>query len=160
MTKDWVNGVGHSPVCQILLQIVVRAVITSSPPNWTSSAGMLSTPADFPFFNGCTASSTSLRRLGWSSSVYVWVQFSTDGSPLALWLYSSQQYSVHRFSICRSSVRHFPERSWTVVAFPVSQWSSLTPVGMPSYCWSSSDFLQSHYTVLLSSFLEPFSCTS
>ena len=25
---------------------------------------------------------------------------------------------VHRFSICRSSVRHFPERSWTVVAFP------------------------------------------
>ena len=47
-----------------------------------------------------------------------WVQFSTDGSPLALWLYSSEQYSVHRFSICRSSVRHFPERSWTVVAFP------------------------------------------
>ena len=32
--------------------------------------------------------------------------------------YSSEQYSVHRFSICRSSVRHFPERSWTVVAFP------------------------------------------
>ena len=30
MTKDWVHGVGHSPVCQILLQIVVRAVITSS----------------------------------------------------------------------------------------------------------------------------------
>ena len=25
MTKDWVQGVGHSPVCQILLQIVVRA---------------------------------------------------------------------------------------------------------------------------------------
>ena len=23
MTKDWVHGVGHSPVCQILLQIVV-----------------------------------------------------------------------------------------------------------------------------------------
>ena len=30
MTKDCVHGVGHSPVCQILLQIVVRAVITSS----------------------------------------------------------------------------------------------------------------------------------
>ena len=28
------------------------------------------------------------------------------------------QYSVNRFSISRSSVRHFPERSWTVVAFP------------------------------------------
>ena len=79
---------------------------------------MLSTPADFPFFNDCTAASTYLRRMGWSSSVSVWVQFSTDGSPLALWLYSSEQYSVHRFSICRSSVRHCPERSWTVVAFP------------------------------------------
>ena len=118
MTRDWVHGVGHSPVCQILLQIVMRAVITSSPPAWTSSAGMLSTPADVPFFNDCTAASTSLRRMGWSSSVSVWVQFSTDGSPLALWLYNSEQYSVHRFSICRSSVRHFPERSWTVVAFP------------------------------------------
>ena len=118
MTKDWVHGVGHSPVCQILLQTVVRAVITSSPPAWISSAGMLSTRADFPFFNDCTAASTSLRRMGWSFSVSVWVQFSTDGSPLALWLYSSEPYSVHRFSICRSSVRHFPERSWTEVAFP------------------------------------------
>ena len=32
MTTDWVHGVGHSPVCQILLQIVVIAMITSSPP--------------------------------------------------------------------------------------------------------------------------------
>ena len=64
MTKDWVQGVGHSPVCQILLQIVVRKVITSSPSAWTSSAGMLLTPADFPFFNDCTAASTSLRRMG------------------------------------------------------------------------------------------------
>ena len=52
---------GHFPVCQILLQIVVRAVITASPlspPVWTSSAGMLSAPADFPFFRGCTAAYT------------------------------------------------------------------------------------------------------
>ena len=84
MTKDWFHGVGHSPVCQIWLQIVVRAVITSSPPAWTSSAGMLSTPADFPFFNDRTAASTSLRRMGWSSSVPVWGQFSTNGSPQAL----------------------------------------------------------------------------
>ena len=96
MTKDWVHGFGHSPVCQILLQIGVRAVITSSPPALTSSAGMLSTPADFPFFGDCTAASTSLRRMGWSSSMCVWGQFSTDGSPLALWLYSLEQYSVHR----------------------------------------------------------------
>ena len=92
--------------------------MTFSPPAWTSSAWMLSTPADFPFFNDCTAASTSLQIMGWSSSVSVWVQFRTDGSPLALWLYSSEQYSVHQFSICRSSVRHFSERSWTVVAFP------------------------------------------
>ena len=31
---------------------------------------------------------------------------------------------------------------------------------MPSYCCFSSDFLQSHCTVLLSSFRLPFSCTS
>ena len=108
MTKDWVHGVGLSPVCQILLQIVMRAVITSSPPAWTSSAGIWSTPADFHFFNECTAASISLQRMGWSSSVCVWGQFSTDGSPLALRLYSSEQYSVHRFGICCSSVRHFP----------------------------------------------------
>ena len=112
MTKDWVHGVGDSSVCQILLQIVVRAVITSSPHAWTSSAGMLLTPADFPFFNDCTGSSTSLKRIGWSFFVSVWEHFSTDGSPMALWLYSSEQYSVHRFSISRSSVRHFPEWSF------------------------------------------------
>ena len=37
--KDLVHGVGHSSVCQIMMQIVLRAVITSSPPAWTSSAG-------------------------------------------------------------------------------------------------------------------------
>ena len=64
-------------------EIVVRAVITFLPA-WTSSAGVLLTPADFPFFNGCAAASTSLRRMGYSYSVSVWGQFSTDGSPLAL----------------------------------------------------------------------------
>ena len=112
MTKDWVHGVGHSPVCQILLQIVVRAVITPSPPAWTSSAAMLSTPAYFPFFNDCTAASTSVRRMGWSSSVSVLGQSSTDGSPLALWLYSSVQYSVDRFSISRSFCEAF---SWAIL---------------------------------------------
>ena len=82
MTKDWVHGVGHSPVCQILLQIVVRVVITFSPPAWTSPAGLLSTPADFPFFSDCAAASTPLRKMGWSSFVSVWGQFSTDGSQL------------------------------------------------------------------------------
>ena len=82
--KDWVHGVSHSPVCQILLQIIMKAVITSSPPSWTTIAGMLSAPADCPFSNDCTAASTSFQRMGWSSSVSVLGQFSTDGSPLAL----------------------------------------------------------------------------
>ena len=56
MPKDWVHRVCHSSVCQILLQIVVRVVITSSPPAWTSSSGTLSTLADFHFFNDCTLS--------------------------------------------------------------------------------------------------------
>ena len=99
ITKDWVHRVGLSLACQILLQIVVRAVITSSPPAWTSSAGMLPTPADFSFFNDNNAASTSFRRVWWSSSVSVWGQFSTDGSPLAFRLYRSEQYSAHRLSI-------------------------------------------------------------
>ena len=40
MTNNWVHGVGHSPICQILLQIAVRAAITSSSPARTGSAGM------------------------------------------------------------------------------------------------------------------------
>ena len=56
--------VGHSPVFQILLQIEVRMSIMASPPTpptWTNSAGMLSTPADFPIFSAFTAASTSSR---------------------------------------------------------------------------------------------------
>ena len=129
MTKDWVRGVGQSPVCQILLQIVVRSVITSSPPALTSSARMLSTPPDFPFFNFCTAASTSLRRMGWSSSVSgdSWVHWSCS---------CTAQSSI--LSICRSSVRHFPERSWTVVAFP---------------CFTVVKSFTSWYTLLLLFFL-------
>ena len=32
MTRDWVHGVGHSPVRQILLQILSRALTMASPP--------------------------------------------------------------------------------------------------------------------------------
>ena len=56
--------VGHSPVFQILLQIVVRMSIMASPPAWTNSGGMLSTPADFPIFSALTAASNSSRRIG------------------------------------------------------------------------------------------------
>ena len=56
--------VGHSPVFQILLQIEVRMSIMASASAWTNSAGMLSTPADFPIFSDLTDASTSSRRIG------------------------------------------------------------------------------------------------
>ena len=67
-------------------------------------------PADFHFFNDCTAASTSLRRMGWSSSVSVWVQLSTNGSSLAL--------SQLRAVFC-PSVQYLPlfreAFSWTIL---------------------------------------------
>ena len=55
--------VGHTPVFQILLQTEVRMSIMVFPPAWTNSAGMLSTPVDFPIFGALTAASTSSRRI-------------------------------------------------------------------------------------------------
>ena len=52
--------VGHFSVYQILLQIEVRMSIMASPPAWTNSDGMLSTPADFPIFSDMTAASIFL----------------------------------------------------------------------------------------------------
>ena len=75
--SDWVHGIGHSPVLQILLQISVRTSNMVSPPAWTSSSGILSTPADFPFFSDATAISTSSRRIGCRSSSWGWLQSST-----------------------------------------------------------------------------------
>ena len=82
MTKDWVHGVGRSPVCQILSQIVVRAVITSSPPAWTSSTGMLSTPAVFSI-SAMILLQPPLLCEGWG------------GHPLCLSGYSSVQMDFH-----------------------------------------------------------------
>ena len=53
--------------------------IMASPPAWTNSAGMLSTPADFPIFSAWTATSTSCRRKGWCSSAGICGQSSTFG---------------------------------------------------------------------------------
>ena len=64
MTYDWVHKVGQSLAYQILLQSVVRTVITSSSPAWTSSAGMLLTAPDFPLFNDCT----QLFCVGWGGN--------------------------------------------------------------------------------------------
>ena len=46
--------------------------IMASPPAWTNSAGMLSTPADFPIFSALTAASTSSL---WAVKFY-WVPLS------------------------------------------------------------------------------------
>ena len=86
MTEDWVHGVGHTPVCKDLLQIVVRAVITFSLLAWTSSAGMFSCPADFHLFSDCTAAFTYLRRMG--------------GHPLCLSEGSSVLMDLHWPCIC------------------------------------------------------------
>ena len=82
--RDWVHGLGHSRVCQILLQIVSRALIMASTPACTSSDGALSAPADFPFLSDFTAASTSSRKIGYLSLSVAGGTFSTSGSPVAL----------------------------------------------------------------------------
>ena len=144
MTKDWVHGVGHSLVCQILLQIVVRAVITFSPPIWTSSDRRLSTPADFPFFSDCTAASTLWEGGG----VVICVCLGT----VHYWWISVGLVIVQLWSVFYPSVQYlafFCEAfSWIVLDINsllfFSQWSNLSGMSMPSWCYSSSDFLQSH----------------
>ena len=62
------------------------------------------------------------------------------------------QYSVNRFSISHSSVRHVPERSWTVVAVPCFTVVKSFTCRYASYCCFSSDFPKSHSTLFQSSF--------
>ena len=57
--SDCVTGVGHSPVRQISLQILVSMSVTVSPPCFLCSAGMLSTPAALPVFSARIPASTS-----------------------------------------------------------------------------------------------------
>ena len=67
----------------------MKTSITASPPFFNSSAGMLSFPAAFTFFNDLTAVSTSSRRIGKSSSFDNSCLARTLGSPLVWKLYSS-----------------------------------------------------------------------
>ena len=139
MTSDWVHDVGHSPVCQILLQIVVSASIMASPP---ASTGKISAPADFPFFCDSTAASTFSQRMGSLSVLDDGGTFSISRSPVVLWLYNPEQYSVHLFSLSRSSVRQFPSLSWMVVALPcfvlVRSFTSWYACLLLFYIWLSS----------------------
>ena len=113
--RDCVQLVGHSPDCQILLQMMVRMSTTESPPWIRSSAGMLSTPAAFPVFKLRTASATSSRKIGKLSSFVDSCTISTLGSPWLWKLYKSEQYSVHLVLISSSSVRFLPFLSWMVL---------------------------------------------
>ena len=55
--------VGNFPIFQLFLQVEANMSIMASPPALTNSAGMLSTPTDFPIFSALTAASTSSRRI-------------------------------------------------------------------------------------------------
>ena len=79
-----------------------------------NSAGILSIPADFPIFNAWIAASTSLSNIGKLSWFDGSFTVSTDISPSALCVYSSEQYSVQRFRTSVLSVMHFPSLSCTL----------------------------------------------
>ena len=81
-SDNHVHPVGDSPIFKTLLQTEVRASLIVFPPALTNSAGMYSTPADFPIFSASTAAYTSSRRTGRDSSSGIYAQSSTFGSPL------------------------------------------------------------------------------
>ena len=53
--------VSHFPVFQILLQIEVGMSMMASPPALSNSAGVLSTPTDFPIFSACVLAIFKLK---------------------------------------------------------------------------------------------------
>ena len=132
MTKDLVQGMGHSPVCQILLQIIVRAVIRVSQPARISPAGIIVDPRWFSFLT-----QPPLPLEGWGSCLLGWY---LDSLIQLLGLHWCCGCTAEQYC----SVRHFPDLSWmVVVTFPVSRGSQVIQVGKPSYCCSCSDYCQS-----------------
>ena len=95
---------------------------------------MLSNPADFPFFNDCTAAFTSLRRvvilcvcLG--TVHYRWISI----GPIVVQLRAVFCPSVQYLSFFHEAF--FSERPWTVVTFPCftvvksfTSWYALLPL--------------------------------
>ena len=71
--QRFVHSHGHSPVFKILFQTEVRTSSMASPPDLTNSAGMLSTPADFPIFSALTAAPPPpSSRIGRLFTWYMW----------------------------------------------------------------------------------------
>ena len=88
------------------------------PPACTSSAGMLSMPAAFPFFRNFTASSTSSLRTEKLSVSVIREVLSFFMSPVAQYEYRSAVYYVHLFKMSLDSVRHFPFLSRKALSRP------------------------------------------
>ena len=137
----------------------MRAVITASPPAWTSSAAMLSTPADFPFFNDCTAASTLCE--GWG------------GHPLCLSGDSSVLMDLHWPLIVLLRAVFCPSVQYLSVPCEAFSWTILDRSRFPLFhsgqvfhqlvCPLTVVLPQIFFNltnVLLFSFLLPFSCTS
>ena len=149
--RDWVHGVGHSTVCQILLQIVSSALVMAFPPACTSSAGTLSAPANFPFLSDFTSS----RRMGY---------LLLEGRLILLgllWLCSCTARSSTRTTslgcpVLQSDIFH-PCPVWWWFALALC-WSGISPAGKFSCCYSSSCYLRCPGTALQSSSSLPFSC--
>ena len=97
--KDCFHCVGYCPVSKIFWQITRRASIMALLPACTSSAGMLSTPAAFPFFRNFTASFTSSLRTGKLSVSVVREVLSFFVSPVARYEYRSA-YTLSTCSRC------------------------------------------------------------
>ena len=93
---------------------LLSTYIMASPPAWTSSDGMLSTPVNVPFFTDFTAASTSSSRMVWLSLLVGGGTSIALGSPFAVCVYDSEQYCVYPFRMSCSSVRQLPALSWMV----------------------------------------------
>ena len=114
---------------------------------------MLSSPADFPFFNNYSASPPLYE--GWGghplclsedSSVLMGLHWSCDCTA------QSSILSIGSVPLDHSLVKHFPERSWTVVDFPCfTVVKSFIILYTLSLSFFLNFFFQFLYTVLLSS---------
>ena len=145
MMRDWVHGVGHSPVCQILLQIVSRPLIMASP---------LLAPAPL----GRRPLLLPLLREGWGSCRCRLL----EGCSVLLgflWLCSCTARSSARTTSIGCPVLHSdlfhpcPVRWWFALALC---WSDLSPAGKFSCCYSSSCYLRCPGTALQSTSSLPF----
>ena len=145
--RDWVHGVGHSPVCQILLQIVSRGLIMASPPASPSSALAIS-----PLL--------PLLREGWGRCRLLEGRLVLLG---LLWLCSCTARSSTRTTslgcpVLQSDIFH-PCPVWRWFALALC-WSGLSPAGKFSCCYFSSCYLRCPGTALQSSPSLLFSCLS